>query len=171
MIPFNSRKFDIQSSLKYLNRLIIFPLSAKDLFTLLHQLLLCDPHLTPVRIRVTPCAGATVGAGHAGITVSATLGGSWNDVRSQQKDANEKNKLGHFAIVFLHRRGCGMVSRRFLHSDSLKSSTLTGFSTCHILCFYTTTSRHSCLSVKSACVYMCMCMCGYTRAWLEEYKR
>lgn len=56
-----------------------------------------------------------------------------------------------------------MVSRRFLHSDSLKSSTLTGFSTCHILCFYTTTSRHSCLSVKSACVYMCMCMCGYAR--------
>lgn len=65
LIPFNSRKFDIQSSLKHLNRLIIFPLSAKDLFTLLHQLLLCDPHLTPVRIRVTPCAGATVGAGHA----------------------------------------------------------------------------------------------------------
>lgn len=51
-----------------------------------------------------------------------------------------------------------MVSRRFLHSDSLKSSTLTGFSTCHILCFYTTTSRHSCLSVKSACVYVCVCV-------------
>lgn len=35
-----------------------------------------------------------------GITVSATLGGSWNDVRSQQKDANEKYKLGHFAMYF-----------------------------------------------------------------------
>lgn len=50
-----------------------------------------------------------------------------------------------------------MVSRRFLHSDSLKSSTLTGFSTCHILCFYT---RHRVIlaAVKSCIICVCLCM-------------